>query len=137
MTLCDAGPLVAMVDRGDAHHVRCMEALRSMPDEDMVTTWPCFSEAMYLAGRSGGMRAQEILWGYVEDGLVGLHTPAADEWPRMRALMRQYGDAPMDLGDASLVTAAERLGTRRVFTVDRHFLAYRVRGNQSFEVIPG
>ena len=34
----------------------------------------------------------------------------------------------MDLADASLVTAAETLGTRRVFTVDRNdFETYRVR----------
>ena len=34
----------------------------------------------------------------------------------------------MDLADASLVVAAETLGTRTVFTVDRKdFEAYRVR----------
>lgn len=34
----------------------------------------------------------------------------------------------MDLADASLVVAAESLGTRKVFTVDRKdFLTYRVR----------
>lgn len=133
MTLCDAGPLVAMVDRRDAHHARCRDALHAMPDEDMVTTWPCLSEAMYLLGRAGGLRAQDVLWGYVADGLVDLYAPAPDEWPRMRALMRQYGDAPMDLADASLVTAAEQLGTRRIFTIDRHFRAYRA-GGDPFEV---
>jgi hypothetical protein len=34
----------------------------------------------------------------------------------------------MDLADASLVTAAEALGTRRVFTIDRqNFATYRTR----------
>ena len=43
-------------------------------------------------------------------------------------LMESYADHPMDLADASLVTAAEALGTRRVFTIDRnHFDTYRVR----------
>jgi predicted nucleic acid-binding protein len=42
--------------------------------------------------------------------------------------MEVYADRPMDLADASLVTAAEALGTRRVFTIDRHdFETYRVR----------
>ena len=31
-------------------------------------------------------------------------------------LMEQYADHPMDLADASLVVAAESLGTRKVFT---------------------
>jgi hypothetical protein len=43
-------------------------------------------------------------------------------------LMELYADHPMDLADASLVTAAEALGTRRVFTLDRKdFGTYRVR----------
>ncbi len=43
-------------------------------------------------------------------------------------LMEQYADHPMDLADASLVVAAESLGTRRIFTMDRRdFDTYRVR----------
>ncbi len=51
-------------------------------------------------------------------------------------LMEQYGDHPMDLADASLITAAEVLGTRRIFTVDRRdFSAYRIRrGHRHFGV---
>ena len=46
----------------------------------------------------------------------------------MAALMEKYHDTPMDLADASLVTAAEGLGTRRVFTIVRNdFETYRVR----------
>ena len=136
MTLCDAGPLVAMVDRRDVHHERCVHALEAMLDGAMVTTWPCLTEAMYLIGRATGARGQEVLWDYLSDGLVGLHKPGAGEWLRMRALMRQYGDTPMDLADASLVTAAEQLGIQRVFTIDRHFRAYRIHGAQPFEVVP-
>jgi hypothetical protein len=43
-------------------------------------------------------------------------------------LMDRYADQPMDLADASLVAAAERLGTRDVWTIDRRdFAAYRIR----------
>lgn len=136
MTLCDAGPLVAMVDRRDVHHARCVEAMGVMPEEEMVTTWPCLTEAMHLVGRAVGFRGQEVLWGYVEDGLVHLHTPAKDEWKRMRTLMARYRDAPMDLADASLVTAAENLGVRKIFSVDKHFRAYRIENAHPFEVVP-
>jgi predicted nucleic acid-binding protein len=42
----------------------------------------------------------------------------------------------MDLADASLVAAAEALGTRRVFTIDRKdFETYRVRrGHRHYSV---
>lgn len=52
--LCDAGPLVALVDRGDPNHQRCMAALKGI--DLLVSTWQCFTEAMHLAYRSGGYR---------------------------------------------------------------------------------
>lgn len=54
----------------------------------------------------------------------------------MDTLMGQYRDAPMDLADASLVTAAEMLGITRIFTMDGHFHAYRIHGTKAFDVIP-
>ncbi len=134
MTLCDTGPLVALLDRSDADHSRCVAALATL--NDLRTTWPCLTEAMYLLGQEGGLFAQDQLWGFVADGLVSLHIPADDEWERMRSLMRKYGDSPMDLADASIVTAAERLNVRRVFTLDRHFRAYRLAGGQAFDIVP-
>ena len=91
---------------------------------------------MHLLRRSGGWRSQDSLWGWFSDGLVRLHSPVEGEWQRMRALMSDYADAPMDLADASLVAAAETLGERRVFTVDRHFHIYRQRAGHPFEVVP-
>lgn len=136
VTLCDTGPLVALVDRDDPHHARCVAALQTLPAQPLLTTWPCFTEAMYLLWRAGGLPAQDELWGYLADGLVVLHIPEATEWERIRALMQQYHDAPMDLADASLVTAAERFQLRRIFTLDRHFYAYRIDGRHPFDVIP-
>lgn len=136
MTLCDAGPLVAILDRRDIDHARCVGALALIADGKMVTTWPCLTEAMYLLGREGGLRVQEELWKYVAEGILKLHTPSPGEWQRMRSLMNRYGDTPMDLADASIVSAAERLEVRRVFTVDSHFRAYRIDGTHAFDVIP-
>jgi predicted nucleic acid-binding protein len=136
VTLCDTGPLVALVDRDDPHHARCVEALQRLPAQPLLTTWPCLTEAMYLLWRAGGLPAQDELWGYLADGLVVLHIPAATEWERIRTLMQQYHDAPMDLADASLVAAAERCQLRRIFTIAGHFYAYRIDGQHPFDVIP-
>lgn len=136
MTLCDTGPLVAIIDQGDFHHERCVEALASIPAGEMMTTWPCLTEAMHLLRRQGGLRAQDALWSYVAEGFLKLYEPAGGEWQRMRLLMTKYGDAPMDLADASIVTACETLGQSVVFTLDRHFRAYRLRTGQSFQIVP-
>jgi uncharacterized protein len=136
MILCDTGPLVALIDQDDSFHTHCIAALDTLPAEPLLTTWPCLVEAMYLLWRAGGFPAQEELWGYLADELVVLHTPEAEEWKRMRTLMGQYHDAPMDLADASLVVVAERLRLRRIFTLDSHFHAYRIEGTYAFEIVP-
>ena len=55
-------------------------------------------------------------------------------------LMERYSDHPMDLADASLVVAAESIGTRKVFTIDRNdFDTYRVRRghrHHAFHLMP-
>ena len=88
-------------------------------------------------GQYGGWRAQAELWSYVEEHLVTIHPQDDGEGLRMRALMERYQDTPMDLGDASLVVAAEDLKQRKVFTLDKDFYVYRLANNQPFEVVPG
>lgn len=136
MTLCDTGPLVALIDQSDRSHARCVSALQGLPPSPLITTWACLTEAMYLLGRAGGFAAQDELWGFCADDLVKIHAAEEAEWQRMRLLMRQYADTPMDLADASLVAAAEELGVRRVFTLDSHFRAYRLFGREAFDIVP-
>ena len=42
MILTDAGPLIAILDRGEKHHKACVECLNEFT-RPMVTTWPAFS----------------------------------------------------------------------------------------------
>jgi predicted nucleic acid-binding protein len=135
--LCDAGPLVALILRNDAHHARCRTALDALADEQLLTTWPCFTEAMYFLGKKGGVNAQKVLWSFCDDEALLFHSPTENGWHRIRELMDDYDDRPMDLADASLVAAAERLGLNRIFTLDSHFYAYRIHGTGTFDVIPG
>lgn len=134
MILVDAGPLVALIHRDDAHHVESVDLARELR-EPMATTWPAFTEAMYLLGFS--QTAQDALWALVERGALRLLDLLPADVRRMRALMRQYRDLPMDLADAALVAVAERTGDHRLFTFDRrHFSVYRMEGKRAFELLP-
>lgn len=135
MIVVDAGPLVALIDRGEPDHGRCVEALSSLT-APMVTTWPALTEAMYLVGSAGGWKAQDALWKLLERGDLQL-VPLDDALQkRTRALMSKYQDTPMDLADASLVAVAEALDVARVFTLDRDFRIYRWKGRREFEIVP-
>jgi uncharacterized protein len=101
-----------------------------------VTTWPCFTEAMYFLGDLKGWNGQKALWEFIERQALRVHMATDSESRRMRFLMEKYSDIPMDLADASLVVAAESLGLRRVFTLDSDFRVYRIDGSTPFAVVP-
>lgn len=130
MILVDAGPLVALFDARDAAHDRCEEGSRAI-QEPFVTTVPVLVEAFHLLDpRSRGAQALQdvVLRGGV--GVWFLSDPALS---RAFGLMRRYADHPMDLADASLVTAAEVLRTTTLFALDHDdFATYRVRLGQSW-----
>ena len=134
MIVVDAGPLVAFVDADDQHHHRCVAVLKELK-EALGTVWPALTEAMYLLGDLP--KAQEALWEILARGAVILLPLDASDVPRIRELMRKYGDRPMDLADAALIRVAERDGIRTIFTVDRRdFDVYRLHGRVRPIVIP-
>jgi len=136
MILVDTGPLVALFDPQDGQHARCVKALKEIR-EPIMTTPPVLTETFHILRPSsvGSDRPRD----FIETG--GLSVWFFDRHALTRAfeLMELYADHPMDLADASLVTAAEGLGTRRVFTIDRHdFETYRVRRghrHQSIQIV--
>ena len=59
-------------------------------------------------------------------GRLGLYDLYGDAVDRLVTRMEQYYDRPMALAEASLIVAAERLDTRRIFTVDSDFSVDRL-----------
>ena len=132
--LVDAGPLVALIERTDRNHDRAIAVLKALTGP-LTTVWPAFTEAMYLLRDSD--RSQDALWGILATGAVGFAELGTDDGPRMRALMQDHRDQPMDLADAALVHVAERDGIHHIFTLDqRHFEVYRIHGRRRFLIVP-
>ena len=136
MILVDTGPLVALFDPQDGQHPRCVRTLKGIR-EPIVTTTPVLTEAFHMLGPAsiGSDRLRE----FIEGGGLSVWFFERTALTRAFELMELYADHPMDLADASLVAAAESLGTRQVFTVDRKdFETYRVRRghrHQTMEIV--
>lgn len=61
----------------------------------------------------------------------------AQDYARIRVLLRHYADLPLGLVDASVVAICERLGERKVATLDhRHFRAVRPAHTASLRLLP-
>jgi len=131
--LVDAGFLIAALDQAEDAHTRAAAGLRSCRDS-LYTVWPVLTEAMhFLADIPGGADA---LCDLVEDGRIELLALGRDDVSRMKVLMRQYRDLPMDFADAALVRVAERDGLKTILSFDKHFRVYRLPRRGSFEVLP-
>lgn len=136
VTLTDTGPIVALINRNDPNHRTCLQAAERLPVVPLLTTWPCFTESMYLLFRAGGFPAQLALWKLYTTNRLLLHCSTDAEIARMNVLMKTYRDRPMDLADASIVAAAEHLELRCLFTLDSDFYIYRLVDGSTLEIIP-
>lgn len=127
----DTGPLVALFDPQDEQHNRCRGTLKEIRDS-IVTTIPVLTEAFHILGAAsvGSDRLRE----FIGNGALSVWFLDRAWLTRAFELMEMYADHPMDLADASLITAAEALSTRRIFTIDRKdFETYRVlRGHRYY-----
>ncbi|MDB9528315.1 PIN domain-containing protein [Oscillatoria sp. CS-180] len=69
------------------------------------------------------------------DELLTVYEIQERDYVRLLELMEKYQDRPMDLADASLVLVAENTGSRRILTLDSDFLFYRIRNQETFDIV--
>jgi hypothetical protein len=125
--------LIALFDPSDGSHERCRAALQEFRGR-FVTSWPVLTEAFHFLDRPVG---RTLLWDFVLSDALRVEEVPKSDLGRIRALMEQYADLPMDFADASLVALAERLRVFRIFTLDRRgFAVFRPRRGESFEIFP-
>lgn len=130
--IADTGFWVALLNRGDRHHARAVQALSSL-GRPLVTTWPVLTETCHLLLRHGGQRAQQQFVHRWAQGDFEARDLAATDAARIETLMVRYATLPMDLADASLVILAEELGSGDILSTDqRDFQAYRWKSRKPF-----
>ncbi len=132
MISVDTGFLYALLDKGDAWHVRAVAAAPTV-QEGWITTWPVLTEATHLMARRLGTRFAEALMDEVADGGLVVWDIPPDQVARVPAMVRRCASLPMDLADASLVLLAEHIGHGRILTTDeRDFGSYRWKSRKPF-----
>lgn len=135
MTIVDTGPLVALLIPDDDQHSRCVRVLPGLR-LPLVTSVSVLTEAMHFLYRERGWAGQQALFRLIGTGKLHVRSIEADSMERIEALMRRYGDSPMDFADASLVALAEETRVRQIFTIDSHFAAYRGADRKAFQLVP-
>jgi predicted nucleic acid-binding protein len=131
--LADTGFWLALANRRDRHHAACVSALEKL-DEPLVTTWPVMVETCHLLLARLGVEAELKFVASARDGAFDIFRLSEEHLARVHDLMEKYRDLPMDLADASLVIAAEDLGSGRILSTDeRDFHAYCWKRRRPFK----
>ena len=132
----DASALFALTDRREPSHAR-IRSLLNGEVEAIVVPQAVLPEACHLVRTRLGAWAEVAL----VQGLVTsdwrLEPLVVADMPRVAELVEGYADADLGFVDAALVATAERLGVRRIYTLDRrHFSLVRPRHAETFELLP-
>jgi uncharacterized protein len=130
--LLDTGCIVALLDRGERAHGRCVEALRTVSGR-LVTCEAVIAESCYLLRHHRG--AGETILSNVERGAFQIPLRLDEMAGAVRGHMKRYARVPMDLADGCLVALADLLGTGRILTLDSDFHIYRWRRTRRFEYL--
>jgi hypothetical protein len=134
--IADSGAIYAIYDRHDRHHRRLRAVMEAERGAVVVPT-AILGEVDYLLRTKLGIGAE---LDFLKDILAGAftleHLLSADV-NRSTELIEQYRNLDLGLADAAVIATAERLGVRRIMTVDeRDFRAVRSADGKPFTLLP-
>lgn len=132
--LLDTGAFVALLDKSEKNHNRCLVFLKGFEGR-LLTTESVLTETIYLLGPS--IKAQKSCIEFILKGGATLVPQSTKNLLRVCSLMEKYRDIPMDFADAGLVVLAEEGDIDEIFTLDiKGFSAYRILGKKIFKILP-
>ena len=130
--LVDSSFLIALYDRSDFDHARCMRIYESL-DRSLITCEAVITESVYMLRYVSG--AAEALLASVECGALEIGFRLSEAAGSIHSIMKKYRDTPADFADACLVHMADQLDTGDILTLDSDFSHYRWRRTRVFHMM--
>ncbi len=130
--LIDTGAILALLDRDDRWHQRCVQAFTDcrLP---LITSAAILTEAFHLVNHL----EINTLWAFLRSGAVTVLPIVDDDMVALESLMQKYQDRPMDFADATLVHLAQQQSLTTILTIDHNdFETYRIDGRKYFRILP-
>jgi len=127
--ILDAGPLIAALNRQDAHHHWACDTLERL-GPPFYSCPEAMAEAAAMTGQPAAIvemiQAQEIILAF----------DLSEQTASVLSLLKKYRDRDMDLADACIVRMTELMRDCRVVTLDRSdFAVYRRNGRELIPMI--
>ena len=135
MIIVDTSVLLAAVNVREPHHIPCAELLRS--ESTLVITVPVVTETCIMLNRRLGTAHEVRFLTAVTVGSFQIFELGATDYRRTTDLVTDYNDLNLGFVDASIIAAAERLGTTRIATLNyRDFTVVRPAHAKNFTLQP-
>jgi predicted nucleic acid-binding protein len=126
--LVDAGFVVALLSRRDAHHRWAVTQASELPPP-WSTCEAVLSEAFHLLGELGAPNLSELL----HRGALRVAFTLTENVEPVVRLMEKYSDVPMGFADACIVRMTETIADPIILRTDEDFRVYR---RHSRQVVP-
>jgi len=130
--LLDTGVIVALLDRRERYHERCVDLVESL-ERPLVTCEAVIVESCYLLRALPG--AAEAVIQNVEQGMIQIPFQLSQSVAAVGMLLKKYRDLPTSLADICLIYLADQFNTGEILTLDRDFLTYRWHRNRPFRLL--
>ncbi len=132
----DTSAAFALLVTDEPDHVRVREALAAERSA-IALPQPVVVETCQLLARRIGPHGEATFLRGLQTSDWRVEPLEPSDLSRAAELLEQYADARLGFVDASVVAIAERLGARRIYTLDRRdFTLVRPRHTESFEILP-
>jgi predicted nucleic acid-binding protein len=134
--ILDTGPLYASLDRSDDAHAASRTLIESA-DEVVVIPSPVLVEVDYWISQRLQPGALVALLADIGSGAYRVEDVEPADYDRIRELVDRYSDSDIGFVDAAVLAVTERLGERKLATLDRrHFSVMRPRHVDTLELLP-
>lgn len=134
--ILDTGPVYAALDRSDQDHAACRKLIDETP-EALVIPAPVLPEVDYWVHTR---LHTGVFVAFLDDIVAGafrIEELRPPDYERIREVCDRYADADIGFVDAAVLAVVERLGEKKLATLDRrHFSALRPRHADSLELLP-
>jgi predicted nucleic acid-binding protein len=136
LIVADSGGIYALYDADDAYHGAVRKVVLTERDTIHVPV-ACLAEIDFLLRTRLGLQAELDFLEALSTGRFPLEPLERTDIERCSVLLERYRKLDIGLSDASVVAVAERLGTRRILTVDRRdFEVLRAHDGTRFTILP-
>ena len=135
MIVCDTGPLISAINRGERRRHRFAAELLTRLGREVIVPWPVLVEVDLLLRSRGHPQAAVVCARSLADGVHRLEAPMAADLELALQLAQRYLDTGIDLPDLTVMAMASRRRAQILTWDYRHFRAVVLRRGHHWPLV--